>query len=52
MSRVRLAWRLGVDAYNGVERVQMVVVGSELALARSIASDDSRAAARAHAAPL
>ena len=24
--RVRLAWRLGVDAYNGVERVQMIVV--------------------------
>ena len=24
--RVRLAWRLGLDAYNGVERVQMIVV--------------------------
>jgi single-stranded-DNA-specific exonuclease len=28
-SRLRLAWRLGLDAYNGVERVQMIVVGSE-----------------------
>ena len=27
--RVRLAWRLGLDAYNGVERVQMIVVASE-----------------------
>jgi len=27
--RVRLAWRLGLDAYNGVERVQMIVVGIE-----------------------
>jgi single-stranded-DNA-specific exonuclease len=27
-ARVRLAWRLGFDAYNGIERVQMVVVGS------------------------
>ena len=27
--RVRLAWRLGVDAYNGVERVQMIVVAAE-----------------------
>jgi single-stranded-DNA-specific exonuclease len=24
--RIRLAWRLGLDAYNGVERVQMIVV--------------------------
>ena len=24
--RVRLAWRLGLDAYNGIERVQMIVV--------------------------
>jgi single-stranded-DNA-specific exonuclease len=24
--RVRLAWRLGLDSYNGVERVQMIVV--------------------------
>ena len=24
--RVRLAWRLGLDAYNGLERVQMIVV--------------------------
>jgi len=24
--RLRLAWRLGLDAYNGVERVQMIVV--------------------------
>ena len=23
--RVRLAWRLGLDAYNGIERVQMIV---------------------------
>ena len=28
-SPVRLAWRLGLDAYNGVERVQMIIVGSE-----------------------
>jgi len=28
-ANVRLAWRLGLDAYNGVERVQMIVVGSE-----------------------
>ena len=27
--RVRLAWRLGLDAYNGVERVQMIVVAVE-----------------------
>ncbi len=27
--RVRLAWRLGLDAYNGVERVQMIVVAAE-----------------------
>jgi hypothetical protein len=27
--RVRLAWRLGLDAYTGVERVQMIVVASE-----------------------
>src|SRR6187455_1733397 len=27
--RVRLAWRLGVDAYNGIERVQMIVVAAE-----------------------
>jgi len=27
--RVRLAWRLGLDAYNGVERVQMIVVAIE-----------------------
>jgi len=27
--RVRLAWRLAVDAFNGVERVQMIVVGVE-----------------------
>jgi single-stranded-DNA-specific exonuclease len=26
--RVRLAWRLGLDAYNGVERVQMIVVAA------------------------
>jgi single-stranded-DNA-specific exonuclease len=28
-SRVRLAWRLGLDAYQGVERVQMIVVAAE-----------------------
>ncbi|HEX2540513.1 MAG TPA: single-stranded-DNA-specific exonuclease RecJ [Caldimonas sp.] len=28
-ARVRLAWRMGLDAYNGIERVQMIVVGSE-----------------------
>jgi single-stranded-DNA-specific exonuclease len=28
-ARVRLAWRLGLDAYNGIERVQMIVVASE-----------------------
>jgi len=27
--RVRLAWRLGLDAYNGIERVQMIVVATE-----------------------
>jgi len=27
--RVRLAWRLGLDAYNGVERVQMIVLASD-----------------------
>ncbi|MEO5845899.1 MAG: DHHA1 domain-containing protein, partial [Caldimonas sp.] len=27
--RVRLAWRLGLDAYNGLERVQMIVVAIE-----------------------
>jgi len=27
--RVRLAWRLGLDAYNGIERVQMIVVAVE-----------------------
>ncbi len=27
--RVRLAWRLSLDTYNGVERVQMIVVASE-----------------------
>ncbi|HEX4233836.1 MAG TPA: single-stranded-DNA-specific exonuclease RecJ [Caldimonas sp.] len=27
--RVRVAWRLGLDAYNGVERVQMIVVAVE-----------------------
>jgi single-stranded-DNA-specific exonuclease len=27
--RVRLAWRLGLDAYNGLERVQMIVVAVE-----------------------
>ena len=27
--RVRLAWRLGLDAYNGIERVQMIVVAAE-----------------------
>jgi single-stranded-DNA-specific exonuclease len=27
--RVRLAWRLGLDAYDGVERVRMVVVAIE-----------------------
>jgi len=27
--QVRLAWRLGVDAYNGIERVQMIVVAAE-----------------------
>ena len=27
--RMRLAWRLGLDAYNGVERVQMIVVAIE-----------------------
>jgi single-stranded-DNA-specific exonuclease len=27
--RVRMAWRLGRDAYNGVERVQMIVVAVE-----------------------
>ncbi len=27
--RVRMAWRLGLDAYNGVERVQMIVVAIE-----------------------
>jgi len=27
--RLRLAWRLGLDAYNGVERVQMIVVAGE-----------------------
>ncbi len=27
--RVRLAWRLGLDAYNGIERVQMIVVAIE-----------------------
>jgi len=28
-ARVRLAWRLGLDAYNGIERVQMIVVAAE-----------------------
>jgi single-stranded-DNA-specific exonuclease len=27
--RLRLAWRLGLDAYNGIERVQMIVVAAE-----------------------
>jgi single-stranded-DNA-specific exonuclease len=27
--RVRLAWRLGLDIYNGIERVQMIVVAAE-----------------------
>jgi single-stranded-DNA-specific exonuclease len=27
--RVRLAWRLALDAYNGIERVQMIVVAVE-----------------------
>ncbi|MGZ8260208.1 MAG: single-stranded-DNA-specific exonuclease RecJ, partial [Caldimonas sp.] len=27
--RVRLAWRLGLDSYNGVDRVQMIVVAVE-----------------------
>jgi single-stranded-DNA-specific exonuclease len=27
--RVRLAWRLGLDVYEGVERVQMIVVAAE-----------------------
>ena len=27
--RVQLAWRLGLDAYNGVERVQLIVVAAE-----------------------
>lgn len=27
--RVRMAWRLGLDAYNGIERVQMIVVAAE-----------------------
>jgi single-stranded-DNA-specific exonuclease len=27
--RVRMAWRLGLDAYNGIERVQMIVVAVE-----------------------
>ncbi len=27
--RVRLAWRLGLDVYNGIERVQMIVVAAE-----------------------
>nr|HET7859590.1 single-stranded-DNA-specific exonuclease RecJ [Caldimonas sp.] len=27
--RVRIAWRLGVDVYEGVERVQMIVVAAE-----------------------
>ena len=27
--RVRLAWRLGLDVYNGMERVQMIVVAVE-----------------------
>jgi single-stranded-DNA-specific exonuclease len=27
--RVRLAWRLSLDAYNGIERVQMIVVAAE-----------------------
>jgi single-stranded-DNA-specific exonuclease len=27
--RVRIAWRLGLDAYNGIERVQMIVVAVE-----------------------
>jgi single-stranded-DNA-specific exonuclease len=26
---VRMAWRLGLDAYNGIERVQMIVVAVE-----------------------
>ena len=26
---VRLAWKLGLDAYNGIERVQMIVVAAE-----------------------
>ncbi len=28
-ARVRMAWRLGLDAYNGIERVQMIVVAVE-----------------------
>ena len=28
--RVRMAWRLGLDAYNGIERVQMIVVAAEV----------------------
>ena len=28
-TRVRLAWKLGLDAYNGIERVQMIVVAAE-----------------------
>ncbi len=28
-ARVRLAWRLSLDAYNGIERVQMIVVAAE-----------------------
>ena len=27
--RVRLVWRLGLDVYNGIERVQMIVVAAE-----------------------
>ena len=27
--RVRLAWKLALDAYNGIERVQMIVVAAE-----------------------
>ena len=28
-ARVRLAWKLGLDAYNGIERVQLIVVAAE-----------------------
>ena len=27
--RVRLAWRLGLDVYDGIERVRMIVVAVE-----------------------